>query len=137
MSTEIKTTMKDHDIVEFWGGSDKGVCLQVTAKELKIADTATAQIQEAGFVKLTMEESAALVNSLLSFIKKEARRRQGLLKKEITNLKITEKTVFTEISDLNMKSFEVGEVAVGLVSKFCPKWEYGGKSKTKTDKGES
>jgi hypothetical protein len=84
MGTEIATKMSSHTAKEFWGGDDRGVCLQVTASgPLRVQETIGKQIQEEGFIQLTMEEAAALCNDLVGFVKREAMRRQALLKAEI------------------------------------------------------
>jgi hypothetical protein len=109
MSTEIETKMENHTLTEFYGGDEKGVCLQVT------------QLQQEGFIQLTMEEAAALHSDLANFIRREARRRQELLKEHIKELKIAERAVFYEVLELPNDMYLGSELAIGLVSKFCPK----------------
>jgi hypothetical protein len=121
MSTEIETNMKDHTVVSFWGGDDRGVCVQVTVAKMSICDSVGEQIQQEGFIRLTMEEAAALCKALGEFIREEAVRRQGLLRAELQTLKLAEKTVFGEVRDLAPSLMEVPLFAVDMVSKFCPK----------------
>ena len=122
MSAEINTKMTNHTVVQFWGGNERGVCLQITASApLKVQDTILEQLQEEGFIQLTMEEAAALCNNLGSFIKREATRRQELLRKEIARLNITEKTVFHEVANLSMDLIVGPELAIQMISQFCPK----------------
>jgi hypothetical protein len=122
MGTEIVTKMTDHTAKEFWGGAERGVCLQVTASSpLHIRDTIGEQLQEEGFINLTMEEAAALYNALGAFVKREAVRRQGLLRKEIEQAKIAERTVFHEVAGLPSDLMAGPEMAVFLVSRYCPK----------------
>lgn len=122
MGTEIKTKMTEHTAKEFWGGDDRGVCLQVTAsKPLTVRETISEQIQEEGFIQLTMEEAAALCNDLGGFVRREACRRQELLKADIERLKIDAKTVFHEVAALPSDLMAGPEFAVLMVSKLCPK----------------
>lgn len=122
MGTEIETKMTEHTAKEFWGGDDRGVCLQVTASgPLRVRETAGKQIQEEGFIQLTMEEAAALCSDLGGFVKREAMRRQSLLKAEIAKAKIAEKTVFHEVAELPSNLMAGPELAVLMVSRFCPK----------------
>ena len=71
MSESVETKMTDHQVIEFWGGNSRGVCLQVTASALRIRATIDEQLQEEGFIQLTMEEAAALCNDLGRFVKRE------------------------------------------------------------------
>jgi hypothetical protein len=122
MSTEIETNMTEHTAVEFWGGAQRGVCLQVTAsKPLKACDCIAEQLQEEGYIQLTMEEAAALCNALGAFVQREAVRRQELLKAEIERLKIDAVTVFHEVAALPADLMAGQELAVLMVSKLCPK----------------
>ena len=112
MSKEVETTMKSHSLTEFWGGDDRGVCIQVTS---------LSSVDDEGFVSLTMEEAAALCGDLSKFIKREAVRRQALLKEQLAELKISERTVFNEVIELSDDHMTVAEIAIGMVSAFCPK----------------
>jgi hypothetical protein len=61
MSTRLKTKMKSHTMQEYWGGVVKGACVQITAKSpLRVHDTLAKQIQEEGFIQLTLKEATAL-----------------------------------------------------------------------------
>ena len=122
MGTEITTKMSVHTANEFWGGDDRGVCLQVTASApLRVRETIGDQLQEEGFIQLTMEEAVALYNDLGGFVKREATRRQALMKAEIERAKIAEKTVFHEVASLPSVLMAGPELAVMMVSRFCPK----------------
>lgn len=107
MSTELKTRMTKHSIVEFWGGDARGVCVQVTGDE--------------GYVQLTLEEAAALCEALGGFIKREAVRRQKLLRDELEALRMAERTVWHEVAELPAELFEVPCCAVDMVARLCPK----------------
>jgi hypothetical protein len=76
MSTEIITAMKDHTLVEFWGGDRRGLCAQVTATKIPIEDSVLHQLQVEGFITLTLDEACELISALTGFIKREATRRQ-------------------------------------------------------------
>jgi len=121
MSESVETKMTDHVADEFWGGNSRGVCLQVTASALRIRATIDEQLQEEGFIQLTMEEASALCNDLVGFVKREAVRRQALLKAELREAKIAEKTVFHEVAELPSDLMAGPELAVLMVSRFCPK----------------
>ena len=122
MTTELYTEMKDHSTTMFWGGEDKGMCLQITANSpIKIRDTVINQLQEEGFIHTTMEEAAKLLKTLNEFIYTEAIRRQNLLKEQIRNLQDIEKTVFNEIANLPTEYFKGPDIAIDFVSMYCPK----------------
>jgi hypothetical protein len=122
MSIEIETKMTEHTAVEFWGGDRRGECLQVTASTpLKACDCIAEQLQEEGYIQLTMEEAAALCNTLGAFVQREAVRRQELLKADIERLKIDANTVFHEVAALPADLMAGPELAVLMVSKLCPK----------------
>ena len=122
MGTEVITKMECHTTKEFWGGNERGVCMQVTASApLRIRETTSEQLQEERFIQLTMEEAAALCNTLGAFVKREATRRQALLREEIKQAKIAEKTVFQEVAELPTDLMAGPELAVLMVSKLCPR----------------
>jgi len=110
MSKDIETDMTKHKATKFWGGSDKGDCIQITSNNI-----------DEGYIQLTMEEAVSLVNCLIEFIKNEAVRRQELLKLKIKELKNREKLIVNEIAELDEKYFTIKKVALDLVSRFCPK----------------
>ena len=69
MGTKLRSKMTEHTIKRFWGGYDRGVCVQITAsKPLQVRETAFEQIQEEGFIQLTVEEAVALRDVLSRFI---------------------------------------------------------------------
>jgi hypothetical protein len=121
MSVDIDSKMADHTLVKFWGGVDKGFCLQITASEMDVRDTVAEQLQEEGFIQLTMEEANALRNALGVFIREEAKRRQALLRRDLEGLKLVEKSVFNEIATLPDEFFDTFEMATSLVAAYCPK----------------
>ena len=122
MGTELTTNMVDHSAKQYWGGIKRGVCLQITASSPdRIRDNVMSQIQEEGFIQLTMEEAVALRNTLDSFIIKEAKRRQELLREQIKDLKDKEKTVFNEVANIPETLLHAPSIAIDMVSKFCPK----------------
>ena len=122
MGHEIETELTAHHLREFCGGSDRGVCMQVTTSApLTVHDDRMQQQQEPGFIQLTMEEAAILCNDLSQFVKREAIRRQGLLREQLERLKFDERTVFQEIAELPADVFGAPKLAVELVSALCPK----------------
>lgn len=121
MSKDLPTAMKSHTMTEFWGGNERGVCVQVTAAEIKVADTVSDQIQNEGYITLTMLEAATLANELASFVAREALRRQSILSENIKSMRELEKTIFSEVAALGPELFEpAAPLAVSLVDKFCP-----------------
>jgi len=117
MSTEIETKMTDHSMVTFWGGSERGICAQITDQR--------PDSENHGYIQLTMTEAAALAEALGAFVRTEALRRQGLLKDEIERLKNIEKTVFNEVAELPQEFFGFGLMSVKMIDKFCPIVKYG------------
>jgi hypothetical protein len=116
MGIEVETRMIEHQAKEFWGGDDKGVCIQITASA-----PLSGSDQQEGFIQLTMEEASALCETLGRFILEEAKRRQNLLKGEIARLKITERTIFHEVAELSGSLLQVPDLAVEIISRFCPR----------------
>jgi hypothetical protein len=68
-----------------------------------------------------MEEANALRNALGVFIREEAKRRQALLRRDLKELKLAEKSVFNEIATLPDESFDTFETVTSLVAAYCPK----------------
>lgn len=121
MSTELKTKMKNHSLTQFWGGDERGVCAQISPNgPIKLHSDPLEQIQE-NVIQLTMEEAAVLCEDLEMFVKGEANRRRRLLKSQIEQLKMADKTVFHEIVELPDGLFDSRKLAVDMVSRFCPK----------------
>ena len=121
MSREIKTEMKNHSITQFWGGNKRGSCLQITSEISNISTNVPDQLQQEGFIQLTMEDAVDLCNSLFFFIKEEALRRQKLLKEELKEWELKERTVFQEIGDLREELLHFPELTIRAISNFCPK----------------
>ena len=116
MSTEIESRLTRHSLVEFWGGDKRGVCLQVTA-----TDPHACEIDQEGYIQLTMADAAILAKHLADFALREAERRQGLLREQIAGLRDLERNVFGEVRDLRMADYSAQELAVALVDVYCPK----------------
>jgi hypothetical protein len=55
MSTELKTNMKHHIATEFYGGVQRGLCIQITSRE------------QNGWIQLTAGEAMDLIDTLLEF----------------------------------------------------------------------
>jgi len=109
---ELQTKMQSHKIRQGWGGDELGMCVQISACELSVRDS---------IIKLTMEEAAALCNDLGKFVKTEATRRQALLRDELARCKLEARAVFHEVAELPADLMAGPELAVMMVSKFCPK----------------
>jgi hypothetical protein len=110
MSTYLETEMTEHTACKFWGGDERGMCVQVSKNDASAA-----------YLVITLAEATALVNTLMPFIKEEAQRRQGLLREWLADLKSAERSVFHEIGELSPEFFETVKTSVALVDKFCPK----------------
>ncbi len=122
MSTKLPSEMTTHTATEFWGGDARGVCLQVTSSlPTTIRDSAEEQTHEEGFIQVTLEEAAALYNTLGVFITNEAKRRQALLQDEIVRLELNGRTVFHEVAELDRSLIAGPAVSVTLISNLCPK----------------
>ncbi len=113
MSTEIETKLQRHSLVSYWGGNDKGMCLQVTTEHPDDVGI--------GAIQLTMGEAAVLASDLIEFVLKEAKRRQTLLKEQIAEIKQLEKSVFHDICKIQMQDFETPALVVKLIEAYCPK----------------
>ena len=69
MGTEISTKMAKYTVKRFWGGNDRGVCLQITSsKPFKVKETIMEQIQLEGFIQLTIEDASELCKVLTKFV---------------------------------------------------------------------
>lgn len=62
MSTEMKGTSR-HLLTRFWGGEDRGVCLQVTIRE----NMGPASYAE-GYITVNKIEAILLAEALLKFV---------------------------------------------------------------------
>jgi hypothetical protein len=56
MSTDLKTNMKHHIATEFYGGIERGRCIQITSRN------------QNGWIQLTRGEAMDLVDTLLEFV---------------------------------------------------------------------
>ena len=113
MGTEIESSLQHHLLKEFFGGVDKGICLQVT--------TITPDNPQNGYIQLDLTEAAELAYQLGQYCEREAKRRQTLLKEQIAGLKELEKTVYREVADMDIGQFEVTKLMVGMVNSLTPK----------------
>ena len=69
MSETLLTKMTSHIATSFWGGDQKGTCLQITSsKPVRIRGCVIEQLQEEGFIQLTLGEAKALMETLKIFI---------------------------------------------------------------------
>lgn len=112
MSTEIESNLKEHTLVEYFGGKDRGVCLQVTALHSKDKDN--------GHITLDITEAAELAYQLAQYCQREAMRRQKVLQKRIADLKAFEKTIFSEVAGIGIAEYEVNKMLVGMVAAVAP-----------------
>jgi hypothetical protein len=113
MGTEIESALQHHLLKEFFGGKDKGVCLQITAVEP--GEPAT------GYLQLDLVEAAELAYQLGKYCEREAKRRQAILKEQIVEMKELEKTVYREVADMDIGQFKVTKLLVGMVNSLTPK----------------
>lgn len=97
----------------FYGGDERGPCLQITMQEC-YDDTllGAAQVDLAGAIQL--------YNTLGDWIKGECERRQKLLREEIRNMKDMEKTIFHEVAHLNSSLIGNNTLAAEYILKFAP-----------------
>lgn len=115
MSTELESRTK-FALTRYWGGADEGCKIQVTEPD---SDYAIRQ-NMIGAIQLTAAEAMQLANDLREFAIWEAARRQAILREEIKDKQIFEKTIFQEMSRLDLRQFQVLEDATLLVLKFNP-----------------
>ena len=113
MSTDIDSELKNHMLVEFFGGVDKGGCLQVT--------TIAPDEPQNGYIQLDLVEAAELSYQLAQYCEREAKRRQALLKAQIAEMKELEKTVYREVADMDIGQYEVTKLMVSMVNSLTPK----------------
>ena len=66
MSTEIDANMKNHSVIEFGGGGERGTMLQITAND--------PGSDGEGFIQLTALDAVDLISILISFASKEINR---------------------------------------------------------------
>ena len=113
MGTEIESSLQNHILKEFFGGVDKGVCLQVT--------TITPDDPLNGYIQLDLTEAAELAYQLGKYCEREAKRRQAILKEQIVEMKELEKTVYREVADMDIGQYEVTKLMVSMVNSLTPK----------------
>ena len=112
MSKDIETELAQHALCEFWGGSERGVCVQVTPLFPSEAHN--------GYILLDLKEAAELAYQLSQYCLREAQRRQDLLKEQVKELVDLQKTVFQEVSEIRLADYGTQKTVVDLVSKFAP-----------------
>ena len=118
MGIEIESALQHHLLKEFFGGVDKGVCLQVT--------TIAPDEPQNGYIQLDLTEAAELAYQLGQYCEREAKRRQALLKAQIAEMKELEKRVYREVADMDIGQFEVSRLMVSMVNSLTPKVNYNG-----------
>lgn len=64
MSTELKSLNKMTTLTRFWGGQEKGVCVQVTQSD---QDSNTINPLGIGYIQLNRDEAGRLGEMLLQF----------------------------------------------------------------------
>ena len=64
MSTEVKSHTKNFLLTRFFGGNERGTCLQITNKEMN-------QNAEWEHITVTREEAIHLAHDLLNFVADE------------------------------------------------------------------
>lgn len=106
MSTDIELESESIYMVQFWGGNEKGSCIQLTS--------------ENGYIQMGLKEAAEIAYELSKYVREESIRRQKLLKQQIADLKNTEKNVFNEIAEMNLSEYEVNKIVTTYVGAFCP-----------------
>mgnify|MGYP001162488858 FL=1 len=65
MATDLKSQAQHVDLTRFWGGKDKGTCIQITTP----AQKPLARTSYFDTVQLTRTQAAALGKDLLEFAK--------------------------------------------------------------------
>lgn len=106
MSTDIKLESEGISMVQFWGGGERGFCVQLTIGY--------------EYVQVGLKEAAEIAYELSKYVKEESIRRQKLLRQQIADLKNAEKNVFNEIAEMNLSEYEVNKIVTTYVSAFCP-----------------
>lgn len=69
MSTEMETEMESHSATRFYGGMFRGSCLQITTLDIPLYRSAEEQMQQPGFIQLTISEARALRDTLDKWLK--------------------------------------------------------------------
>ena len=64
MSTELKSNTKGVSLTRFWGGDDRGVCVQMTARKRELPAVSDKFFDS---MQLTKEQATALALDLLDF----------------------------------------------------------------------
>ena len=83
-------------LTQFWGGDERGGCLQVTMPCSQYAFDQNL----IGAVQLDLKDAALLVADIQKWMVQEAKRRQKILREDIKDLEIFDRTIFREIAEL-------------------------------------
>lgn len=65
MATDLRSNTEGLQLTRFWGGENRGVCVQVTSTYRNLASNEFFQ-----YVTLSREEARTLANDLLAFANK-------------------------------------------------------------------
>jgi hypothetical protein len=114
MSTQITTKLTRYSVVSYWGSVDQGRMLQITP-----TSPMTGEIDDEGHIRLDLAEAVEMVRVMSDWIISEAERRQGLLKKQISELEIQRRTVFNEIAEMKLERPTFPEIP--FILNVCPK----------------
>lgn len=115
MSKEVFSN-DDFSIDEYWGGKEKGFCLQMTMIDGKYA----VDENLIGAVQVDIKNAIQLYNELGAWIQGECIRRQQILRKQIEDKKEFEKTVFREIADLGKELMYNKPISADFILQFTP-----------------
>ena len=117
MSTIFSTTNR-HSFTSFYGGDEKGRCLQITTlSPLRPSD------EGEGYLQLTLTEAAEVAYQIMRWVQKETARRRELLSEELEKLKLVDSRIFKEIRsfDDSVLACQINVDFVKLVDATCPK----------------
>ena len=114
MSTQIETKLQRYGVVSYWGNADQGRMIQITPTA-----PITGEIDDEGHIRLDLAEAVELVRIMSEWIITEAERRQALLKKQISDLEISRRTVFNEIAEMKLERPTFPEIP--FILSICPK----------------
>jgi|TARA_R100000458_G_C8145571_1_gene155119 hypothetical protein len=67
MATDIKSRADGVDMTRFWGGDDKGTCVQVSMRRDSVKNPVTTADQFFTSVSLTREQAKQVAADLLAF----------------------------------------------------------------------
>ena len=67
MATDIKSRADGVDMTRFWGGNDRGTCVQVTMRRNSVQNPVTTGDQFFTSVSLTKEQAKQVAADLMAF----------------------------------------------------------------------